>query len=243
MSNLIGLQGYTMHGAFHTNGFGHLLCINGLEMGSDLAGYQFMEFWDRLCTGLGAMKARFKDISQKKGMDLSLLHAVAYGDLLHFMLELKFQLPKDGNNSYSSQHPGLMLSDTSCRWSPKCVEKAIQVVIQAIKRAELRWVSRVLHALRRAPYIGDTGLLDFVLKSLGNHVVGKYLVPCSLNPVTKVLEDCLDDISPEFPKQEELLMMNNEAKLKPQQRVTWVQLLKLKDILVQKYPYRAQGND
>ncbi|GMG99864.1 hypothetical protein Nepgr_001704 [Nepenthes gracilis] len=44
-------------------------------------------------------------------------------------------------------------------------------------------------------YIGDTGLLDFVLKSLGNHVVGNYLVRRSLNPVTKVLEYCLEDIS------------------------------------------------
>lgn len=53
-SNLIVLQGHTMHGVFHSNGFGHLLCINGAETGSDLAGYQIMEFWDRLCSGLRA---------------------------------------------------------------------------------------------------------------------------------------------------------------------------------------------
>lgn len=54
--NFIELQGHTMHGVFHSNGFGHLLCINGAETGSDLAGYQIMEFWERLCTGL---RARF----------------------------------------------------------------------------------------------------------------------------------------------------------------------------------------
>ncbi|KAL2545738.1 PHD finger protein MALE STERILITY 1 [Forsythia ovata] len=283
-----------MHGVFHTNGFGHLLCINGLETGSDLAGYQIMEFWDRLCTGLGARKVSFKDTSQKKGMDLRLLHAVAYGkpwfgrwdyvfgrgsfginvemyesavkalqnvplgllahhldackkdilillsryqivsghslvtlgDLFHFMLELKFQVPKDSSTSYSSQYPGLVLSDTSCRWSPKRVEMAIRVVIQALKRAELRWVSRQEVRDAARAYIGDTGLLDFVLKSLGNHVVGKYFVRRCLNPVTKVLEYCLEDISREFPKQEEFLMVNNEAKLKPQQKVTRVQLMK-----------------
>ena len=45
-------QGHVMHGVFHSNGFGHLLCVNGLETGSDLAGRHIIEFWDRLCTGL-----------------------------------------------------------------------------------------------------------------------------------------------------------------------------------------------
>ncbi|PPR80890.1 hypothetical protein GOBAR_AA39823 [Gossypium barbadense] len=54
--NLVELKGHIMHGVFHSNGFGHLLCVNGMEMGSDqLAGYQIMEFWDRLCTGLQAV--------------------------------------------------------------------------------------------------------------------------------------------------------------------------------------------
>ena len=56
-SNLIDLQGHTMHGVFHSNGFGHLLCINGEETGLDLAGFQIMDFWDRLCTGLRARSA------------------------------------------------------------------------------------------------------------------------------------------------------------------------------------------
>lgn len=52
--NFVELQGHIMHGVFHSNGFGHLLCINGVEVGSDLTGHQIMEFWDRLCTGLKA---------------------------------------------------------------------------------------------------------------------------------------------------------------------------------------------
>lgn len=56
-SKLIELQGHMMQGVFHSNGFGHLLCVNGLETGSDLAGHQIMEFWDRLCTGLQARLA------------------------------------------------------------------------------------------------------------------------------------------------------------------------------------------
>lgn len=63
-SNVIEFQGegHSLHGVFHSNGFGHLLCINGSQTGSDLAGYQIMEFWDRLCSGLGArfVRSNFK---------------------------------------------------------------------------------------------------------------------------------------------------------------------------------------
>lgn len=230
-----------------------------------------------------------RDISQKRGMDLRLLHAVAYGkpwfgqwgyiyghgtfgvnqlmyqnaietlqnipidllahhlandktetlatisryqmlsghslvtlvDLFHFMLELKSRLPKERNTE--SSHPG-MLVDASCRWSPKRVEMAIRVVIEALKQAEYRWVSRQEVRDTARAYIGDTGLLDFVLKSLGNHTVGKYFVRRCMNPVTKVLEYCLEDISHAFPKQDVNRM--NCSNLKPQYNITWTQLMK-----------------
>jgi len=53
-NSLVELEGHTLHGVFHCNGFGHLLCVNGLEVGSDLSGHQIMDFWDRICTGLRA---------------------------------------------------------------------------------------------------------------------------------------------------------------------------------------------
>jgi hypothetical protein len=53
-SNLVESQGHLMHGVFHSNGFGHLLRVNGVEMGSDLAGHHILDFWDRLCIGLRA---------------------------------------------------------------------------------------------------------------------------------------------------------------------------------------------
>ncbi|XP_062109811.1 PHD finger protein MALE STERILITY 1 [Humulus lupulus] len=257
-------RGHVMHGVFHSNGFGHLLCVNGLETGSDLAGHHILEFWDRLCTGLRARKVSLKDVAQKKGMELRLTHGVAYGeswfgrwgykfgrgtycvtqlmyqralealrgipltlvihhlctssrdlpliisryqtlsdhtlttlgDLFHFMLELKSRLPNETSNT-ESYSPGILV-ETTCRWSPKRVEMATRVIVEALKRAQFRWVSRqqVRDAARN--YIGDTGLLDFVLKSLGNQIVGNYLVRRSLNPVTKVLEYCLEDISNVF---------------------------------------------
>ncbi|XP_059291840.1 PHD finger protein MALE STERILITY 1 [Lycium ferocissimum] len=291
-SNLIEIEGHMMHGVIHSNGFGHLLCINGLETAaSDLPGHSIMDFWDRLCIGLRARKVSLRDISQKKSMDLRLLNTVAYGepwfgrwnykfgrgsfgvtqetyqsainaiqnmplallahhvghinineiltvlsryqmlsghslvtlcDAFHFMLELKSRIPKESN--LSSCYPGLLV-DTTCRWSPKRVEMAIRVVVEALKRAESRWVSRQEVRDAARAYIGDTGLLDFVLKSLGNHIVGKYLVRRCLNPVTKVLEYCLEDISKAFPKQDQGFRVN-DSKGKQQYKITWVQLMK-----------------
>nr|GMD21808.1 PHD finger protein MALE STERILITY 1 [Ipomoea batatas] len=292
---MIELEGHTMHGVFHCNGFGHLLCINGLESGSNLAGHHIMDFWDRLCTGLHARSVSLKDGSEKRGMDLRLLYAVGYGeawfgrwgykfghgsfavnhqmyetavqtvqnipltllahhspnqhelliilsryqilsghslgtlhDAFHFMLELKSRIPKDETN-LGACYPGLLVVDSTCRWSPKRVEMAIRVIVEALKRADYRWVSRQQVRDAARSYIGDTGLLDFVLKSLGNHIVGKYLVRRCLNPVTKVLEYCLEDISNAFPKHEEIqggVRVRNDSQMKPRYKITRVQLMK-----------------
>ncbi|KAI4357393.1 hypothetical protein L6164_001344 [Bauhinia variegata] len=287
-SKLIELQGHMMHGVFHSNGFGHLLCINGLETGSDLAGHQIMEFWDRLCTGLQARKVSLNDLSQKRGMELRLLNGIAYnepwfgrwgykfgrgcfsvtqptyqraieairsmplyliihhigtsnlnipiifsryqtlsdpslvtlGDLFHFMLELKSRLPRESSFGFCNAN---VLAETNCRWSPKRIEMATRVIVEALRRAEYKWISRQEVRDAARAYIGDTGLLDFVLKSLGNHVVGNYLVRRSLNPVTKVLEYCLEDISTAFPSHEGLIMGN---KAKDRFKITRAQLIK-----------------
>ncbi|KAH0990860.1 hypothetical protein GBA52_002343 [Prunus armeniaca] len=291
-NSLVELEGHMMHGVFHSNGFGHLLCVNGLETGSDLAGHQILEFWDRLCTGLRARKVSLNDVSQKRGMELRLIHGVAYsepwfgrwgykfgrasfcvtqqmyqkaiealqgmplcllihdhlatsnhdiplifsryhtlsdnslvtlGDLFHFMLELKSRLPPTDQNSCidSSYSPAISV-ETNCRWSPKRVEMATRVIVEALKRAQFRWVSRQEVRDAARAYIGDTGLLDFVLKSLGNHIVGNYLVRRTLNPVTKVLEYCLEDISNHVsPNNQDGLLRNN-----PKMKAGWYKISK-----------------
>ncbi|XP_057492136.1 PHD finger protein MALE MEIOCYTE DEATH 1 [Actinidia eriantha] len=74
------LQTHLLHGLIHCNGFGHLLCINGIEGGSKfLCGREIMDLWDRICTNLHARKITVEDVSKKRLMDLRLLHGVAYG--------------------------------------------------------------------------------------------------------------------------------------------------------------------
>ncbi|XP_010536249.1 PREDICTED: PHD finger protein MALE STERILITY 1, partial [Tarenaya hassleriana] len=128
-------------------------------------------------------------------------------DLFLFMLDLHSRLPRD--NDMTSRNQIISIDSVNCRWSQKRIQMAIKVIIESLKRVEYRWISRqeVRDAARN--YIGDTGLLDFVLKSLGNQIVGNYLVRRSLNPVKKVLEYCLEDISNLLPSHHELITLQN----------------------------------
>lgn len=150
---------------------------------------------------------------------------VTLGDLFHYMLELKSRLPRETCVANGSYNISTALVETNCRWSPKRIEMATRVIVEALKRTEFRWISRQQVRDAARAYIGDTGLLDFVLKSLGNHIVGNYLVRRSLNPVTKVLEYCLEDISISnvYPCHEGLV---NNNKVKDKYKVTRTQLMK-----------------
>ncbi|CAM6099164.1 unnamed protein product [Calypogeia fissa] len=132
------------------------------------------------------------------------------GDLIRFMMELKARLPLHpaSSKSFSKSskelekksscvniNNGTSAADMPCRWSVKRLDLATQVIVEALKSCEKKWMPRqdVRDAAR--VYIGDTGLLDFVLKSLGNRVVGGYVVRRAVNPVTKVLEYSLEDVN------------------------------------------------
>ncbi|XVF39173.1 hypothetical protein PTKIN_Ptkin01aG0014100 [Pterospermum kingtungense] len=76
----LNMNSHLLHGLIHCNGFGHLVCINGIEGGSKyLSGREIMDLWDRICELLKARKISVEDVSKKHGMDLRLLHGVAYG--------------------------------------------------------------------------------------------------------------------------------------------------------------------
>ncbi|GFY94215.1 RING/FYVE/PHD zinc finger superfamily protein [Actinidia rufa] len=71
---------HLLHGIVHTNGFGHLLRVNGREGGSKvLSGCRIMDFWDRLCKLLGVRKVSLLDVSKKYGLEYRLLYAITKG--------------------------------------------------------------------------------------------------------------------------------------------------------------------
>ncbi|XVF37059.1 hypothetical protein REPUB_Repub19eG0113200 [Reevesia pubescens] len=79
-NSVLNIHSHLLHGLIHCNGFGHLLCINGIEGSSKyLSGREIMDLWDRICEILKARKISVEDVSKKHGMDLRLLHGVAYG--------------------------------------------------------------------------------------------------------------------------------------------------------------------
>ncbi|KZV49766.1 PHD finger protein MALE MEIOCYTE DEATH 1 [Dorcoceras hygrometricum] len=74
------IQSHLLHGLIHCNGFGHLLCINGIDGGSKIIyGRELMDLWDRICTTVHTRKISVEDLSKKHMMDLRLLYGVAYG--------------------------------------------------------------------------------------------------------------------------------------------------------------------
>ncbi|KAK6125827.1 hypothetical protein DH2020_040433 [Rehmannia glutinosa] len=74
------IQTHLLHGLIHCNGYGHLICINGIEGGSKfICGREIMDLWDRICTTLHVRRISVEDLSRKHEMDLRLLYGVAYG--------------------------------------------------------------------------------------------------------------------------------------------------------------------
>lgn len=53
------LQMHLLHSLIHCNGFGHLICINGIAGGSKfIYGREIMDLWDRICTTLCVRKIK-----------------------------------------------------------------------------------------------------------------------------------------------------------------------------------------
>ncbi|XP_015953106.1 PHD finger protein At1g33420 [Arachis duranensis] len=68
---------HLLHGVVHSNGYGHLLTLNGREGGSKLlSGFDIMGFWDRLCSAISVRKVSVMDLSKKFGLEYRVLHAI-----------------------------------------------------------------------------------------------------------------------------------------------------------------------
>lgn len=86
-------------------------------------------------------------------------------------------------------------AELESRWPVRRLRVAAEVIVDALldhggmTRQEVRDAARLT--------IGDTGLLDFVLKSLGNCIVGNHVVRRTSNPATRVLEFRLEEIPDE----------------------------------------------
>ncbi|KAM7515886.1 hypothetical protein LguiA_005469 [Lonicera macranthoides] len=86
------------------------------------------------------------------------------------------------------------------RWPVRRLEFTANVIVDALKekKAENRFSSAGMtrQEARDAArlHIGDTGLIDYVLKSMNNVVVGGYLIRREVNPSTRILEYSIQEI-------------------------------------------------
>eukprot|EP00898_Chlorokybus_atmophyticus_P005645 jgi/Chlat1/6081/Chrsp4S06352 len=93
----------------------------------------------------------------------------------------------------SHNKPTTASGTAPCRWSAKRVELATRVVVDVLRVATKPLMTRQELRDGARQRIGDTGLLDHVLKSIGNRIVGDVAVRRAFNTRTKVLEYHLQD--------------------------------------------------
>jgi len=84
----------------------------------------------------------------------------------------------------------------ACRWSDNRLKLAAYVVLNTLS-ANSSWMSRQDVRDSARHYIGDTGLLDFVLKVMGNQIIGGNMIRREFNANTRVLEYKLEILNGE----------------------------------------------
>lgn len=90
------------------------------------------------------------------------------------------------------------LAKNDCRWTAKRIEYTVYVIVNLLNdnRANVDGKSSMTRQQLRAgarSCIGDTGLIDFVLKSISCLAVGNQIVSRSINPLTKLYEFKIHD--------------------------------------------------
>lgn len=83
--------------------------------------------------------------------------------------------------------------DLDSRWPVRRLKVAAQVIVDALEQRPAGMTRQEVRDAARLT-IGDTGLLDFVLKSIGDCVVGGRVVRRCHNPATRVLEFSLEGL-------------------------------------------------
>ncbi|XP_030462757.1 PHD finger protein At1g33420-like [Syzygium oleosum] len=135
---------HLLHAVVHSNGFGHLLRVNGREGGSRfLSGCHIMDFWDRLCKTLGVRKVSVMDVSKKFGLEYRLLHAVTkghpwYGEWGYEFGTGSFGITRDVYNRSVESLSSLPLSTfLSQGWNPSSHLPDIISFYQSLSKHEL----------------------------------------------------------------------------------------------------------
>ncbi|CAA0811517.1 PHD finger protein MALE MEIOCYTE DEATH 1 [Striga hermonthica] len=130
-------------------------------------------------------------------------------DLLKFMLASQSRhIYNTCNSGTGDQSPVMGFKTflnsmmTDCRWSAKRLEHVLFVIIDLLKchtansaGTELCGISRQELRDEARKTIGDTGLIDFVLKSIKSFRVGNLVIRRLMNPFSRLTEFAIHEIS------------------------------------------------
>lgn len=93
------------------------------------------------------------------------------------------------------------ISNMDSRWPARRLEYAAEVIVKALEDKKSDRFSHGGNGMTRQEvrdaarlHIGDTGLLDYVLKSLNNVIVGNQIVRRAVNPKTRILEYTIHEL-------------------------------------------------
>ncbi|CAA7039528.1 unnamed protein product [Microthlaspi erraticum] len=231
--DVFDLQTHLLHGMIHTNGYGHLICVNGMEGGSKhLCGREIVDLWDRICTNLGARMITVEDISKKSygvtksdyenaiellgSLELDQVESAFnehkqfkevkqifryYRDMSEEKINRLFLKKSDAVENEKSSQRFRIYSDVAAnlgsRWPVRRLEYASEVIVESLKEMKaLNQNGMTRQHVRDAArlHIGDTGLLDYVLKLMNNVVVGNVLVRRYVDPLTRILHYTIQEL-------------------------------------------------
>ncbi|KAA8524837.1 hypothetical protein F0562_011260 [Nyssa sinensis] len=177
------IHSHLLHGLIHCNGFGHLLCINGIEGGSKyLRGREIMDLWDRICTNLQTRKITVEDASKKHSVDVRLLYGVAYGHVWFGRWGYRFCRGSFGVTEYKYDRAIEMLSSLT-------LDQIIRDFGNTKQRQEIKRIIHRYRDLSETQLITIRDLLRFVLtlKSLAPAKGQPAMDASSASPVVQPL--------------------------------------------------------
>ncbi|KAL3510381.1 hypothetical protein ACH5RR_029782 [Cinchona calisaya] len=146
------IRTHILYGVIHCNGYGHLICINGVKEESHfLSDSDIMNFWDRICSTLCT-----REVSVHDEINLRLLYVVAYGQSWYGKWGYKFSRGSFGigKERYDKALDCLMSLD---------LDKIVTHFKNKIKGRKIKQIISKYRGMRDIPLITMSDLLEFML--------------------------------------------------------------------------------
>ncbi|KAK6122436.1 hypothetical protein DH2020_043827 [Rehmannia glutinosa] len=146
-----------LYGLIHCNGYGHLICINGLKNNSNLfTADDSMELWERLCTLLKARSIAAHCFSRTEAIDRILIYGAAYGKSWFEKWGYKFSSGSPGTTEHKYNAEIRSLSSLS-------LDKLISDFKKKKSTIRVQEMIEMYRKLSETPLVTISDLFKFVL--------------------------------------------------------------------------------